>query len=173
MTAAWDPRVDAFWESADDTRPEDMLHAMAALVAERPDGDADAVYEWASIHDFLGREADAIPLYTAALDAGLREPRRRQAIIQLASSLRNVGNPAAAVELLDGLPADDTTGNAAQAFLALALHDCGAHDRALRVALRALAPTLPSYGRAVAGYADELLGDDPQRRPDAPDRADV
>lgn len=157
MTSTWDARIDTFWAEADDTRPEAMLEEMAALVAGRPDGDPDAVYEWASVHDFLGREAEAVTLYTAALESGLGEPRRSQAVVQLASSLRNSGDPAAAVALLSGTETSAVVGSAAQAFLALALHDCGRHDEALRVALRALAPTLPLYGRSLIAYADALL----------------
>lgn len=130
MTASWDVRIDSFWASADDTQPEAMLRGMEALVAERADDDRDALYEWASIHDFLGREDAAVPLYRAALSHGLQGPRRPQAIVQLASSRRNVGEPAAAVELLERHPSDPVTGDAAQAFLALALRDCGRHDEA-------------------------------------------
>ena len=158
MSESWDERIDEFWQSADDARPADMLAAMAALIRERGDGDPDALYEWASVHDFLGREAEAIPLYRGALAAGLSGDRRPQAVIQLASSLRNVGEPAAAIELLEDHAPDAVTGAASQAFLALALRDAGRTDEALRVALRALAPTLPMYGRAVTAYADELAG---------------
>ena len=157
MTASWDDRIDSFWSAADDTQPEAMLRDMEALVAERPDGDPDALYEWASIHDFLGREDATVPLYRAALARGLQGPRRPQAIIQLASSLRNIGDPGAAVELLREQPGDAVTGDAAQAFLALALRDCGRHDEALKVALGALAPTLPLYGRSVSAYAQKLV----------------
>jgi hypothetical protein len=129
---------------------------MQALIAERSDGDPDGTYELASVHDFLGFENDAIPLYRAALDAGLSGERKPQAVIQLASSLRNTDQAAAAVELLENRPEDDITGSAAQAFLALALYDVGRTDEALRVALNALASTLPMYGRAVSSYADEL-----------------
>lgn len=157
VVGTWDERVAAFWASADESRPEAVLAELGELVAERPAGDPDALYEWASAHDFLGEEAKAIPLYRSALAAGLTGTRKPQAIIQLASSLRNVGDPAAAVELLEALPDDAVTGAAAQAFLALSLRDCGEHDRALRTALKALAPTLPMYQRAIDGYADELL----------------
>lgn len=156
MDHGWEDRVAAFWESADDTRPERTLAAMRRLIDERPPHDAVALYEWASIHDFLGRERDAVSLYRAALDGGLSGDRRPQAVIQLASSLRNIGDPAAAVALLEDLPEDPGTGAAARAFLALALHDLGRHDDALRVALHALSPTLPRYRRAVQAYADAL-----------------
>lgn len=157
MSESWDERIDAFWESADGARPAETLAAMAVLIRERGDGDPDALYEWASAHDFLGREAEAIPLYREALAAGLSGERRPQAIIQLASSLRNVGDPAAAIDLLEEHAPHAVTGSASQAFLALALHDAGRTDEALRIALRALAPTLPLYSRAVAAYADELV----------------
>lgn len=156
---SWDERIGAFWESADDARPAETLAAMAALMREREDGDPDALYEWASAHDFLEREAEAIALYRETLAAGLSGDRRPQAIIQLASSLRNVGDPAAAIDLLEEHAPDAITGAASQAFLALALHDAGRTDEALRIALRALAPTLPLYSRAVTAYADELVTD--------------
>lgn len=163
MVDSWDDRVAAFWATADDVRPETMLNEMNALVSERGAGDAEALYEWASVHDFLGREADAIPFYRAALDEGLTGNRRLQAVVQLASSLRNVGESGAAIELLEAQPGEPVTGAAAQAFLALALHDSGRPSEALRVALKALARTLPLYGRAITSYADELT-DLPDKR---------
>jgi tetratricopeptide (TPR) repeat protein len=160
MAASWEDRIASFWESADDQSPDLMLSEMKDLVDERPQADPVAVYEWAAVHDFLGREAAAVPLYRLALDAGLSGPRRPQAVIQLASSLRNIGDPGAAVDLLIELFDDEDaalTGAAAHAFLALALHDLGRTDEALRVALKALAPTLPFYGRSVSAYADDIV----------------
>jgi tetratricopeptide (TPR) repeat protein len=154
---SWNERIDRFWGSVDESQPELALAAMKQLVDERPADDPDAVYEWASLQDFLGRESAAIPLYQEALAGGLSGDRRPQAIIQLASSLRNVGDARAAIDLLEACAPDTVTGSAAQAFLALALHDIGRHEAALRVALRALAPTLPLYGRAVTAYADDLI----------------
>jgi tetratricopeptide (TPR) repeat protein len=153
---SWDDRVDAFWASTDAREPQSALAGMRRLVDERPETDPAALYEWASVHDFLGLEADAIPLYRAALDAGLAGDREPQAIIQLASSLRNVGDPEAAVQLLEGRTDDPMLGPAVQAFLALALYDAGRPRDALQVALGALAPTLPRYRGAVAGYAVTL-----------------
>lgn len=156
MNESWNARIDQFWESADESQPELAIEAMRELVAERPDGDAEATYEWASVHDFLGREAEAVPLYRKALADGLSGDRRPQAIIQLASSLRNVGEARAAVELLEDVESHSVTGDAARAFLALALYDDGRPDAALQVALKALAPTLPLYRRSLSAYADQL-----------------
>ncbi|UOQ56326.1 tetratricopeptide repeat protein [Leucobacter allii] len=162
MTGSWEARIDAYWATADDARPEEALREMRALVSERPADDPDALYEWASVHDFLGREREAVPLYEAALRAGLAGDRERQAVIQLASSLRNTGRPEEAIRLLRDRPAaasPDATvvGDAPRAFLALALRDAGRTDEALRVALTALARTLPRYRAAVERYAEELI----------------
>jgi len=151
----WDARVAAFWATADDERADETIDGMRALVAERGDGDPRALYELASAHDLVGREAEAVTLYRAAIAGGLDPEHRPLAVIQLASSLRNVGEAAEAVALLEALP-DDAHAPGRDAFLALALHDAGRPTEALAVALRTLAPSLPEYGRAVAAYADEL-----------------
>lgn len=80
MATDWDARIEAFWADASGADDEATLTAMEALVSERTDNDAAAVYEWASVHDFLGRESDAIPLYRRALDLGLDDARRPQAL---------------------------------------------------------------------------------------------
>lgn len=157
MDTAWEERVEALWASAGRVAPDALLSAMEELVAQRPDGDPDATFEWASAHDFLGKEAEAVPLYRLALDRGLSGPRRPQCVIQLASSLRNVGELDAAISLLQECGADETTGDAAQAFLALVLFDAARYDDALRVALVALAKTLPLYSGVIERYASELV----------------
>lgn len=156
-TTAWEDRVAAFWNEADDTDP-DVVDRMRALVDERPVGDPVALFEWASVLDFVGREAEAVGGYEAALAAGLDGERMPQAVVQLASSLRNIGRAGEGAALLHELGDETIVGAAAPAFLALCLRDAGRPDEALAVALRALAPTLPLYRRSVLAYADELDG---------------
>ena len=156
MTSDWEERVVGFWSEADDAQPDSTLARMRALVEERPADDPAALFELASAFDYLGHEAEAIPLYRAALRNGLDGARRPQAVVQLASSLRNVGDAGAAVELLSRQDQEPVTGAAPAAFLALALHDQGRHDDALKVALRALAVTVPMYGRAITRYVEDL-----------------
>jgi tetratricopeptide (TPR) repeat protein len=163
MTESWDARVHEFWSQADDSDPNAVLAAMGSLIEERPPGDAAALYEWGSALDFLGREAEAIPLYRQALEAGLDNERRPQALIQLASSLRNAGEPGAAIEILEQMQASPITGDAHRAFLAMALFDAGRREDALRIALEALAKTLPLYGRAVAAYVHNLHSESPEK----------
>ncbi|RII92177.1 tetratricopeptide repeat protein [Clavibacter californiensis] len=164
----WDVRVAAFWAAADDERADETVAAMRELVSERPAGEPRALFELACAHDLVGREAEAVPLYRRALDGGLDPEHRPLAVIQLASSLRNVGEATEAVDLLEALP-DDEHATGRDAFLALALHDAGRPTEALAVALRRLAPTLPAYGRAVAAYADELA----ERASDSDDGSDA
>jgi len=154
---SWEDRIAAFWDEADDTDPE-VVGRMRALVDERPADDPAALFEWASVLDFVGREHDAVPAYEAALAAGLDGDRMPQAMVQLASSLRNIGRADEGAALLRELGEHTIAGAAVQAFLALCLRDAGQPDEALAVALRALAPTLPLYRRSVVAYADELDG---------------
>ncbi|MFJ3392315.1 tetratricopeptide repeat protein [Leifsonia aquatica] len=154
----WQRRIDAVWDEAA-TRGEDAtLAAILALAAERP-VDALGMYETAGAYDYAGREAEAEPFYRRALDAGLAEPERTRATIQLASTLRTLDRPEEAVELLrdllDARPGDPLAADA-HAFAALALFDLGLHADALRESLTALSPHLGRYGRAVGAYAAEL-----------------
>ncbi|GAA1730094.1 tetratricopeptide repeat protein [Aeromicrobium alkaliterrae] len=114
--------------------------------------DAVRLFEEAGEHDSAGREEQAAPLYVQALQAGLDDDRHAQAVVQLASTLRNLGRVEEAVELLETLAPDTSVGSARAAFLALALHDAGRPDEALRVALEALIPTLPRYQRSLTAY---------------------
>jgi hypothetical protein len=89
--------------------------------------------------------------------------RCRRAVIQMASSLRNLGNAREAVTLLTakaGARSDDLDG-AVATFLALALADVGREREALAVALTALSKYLPRYNRSVARYARALTEQPP------------
>ena len=156
MLDDWESRVQDVWAQADDAEPAETFKKVKALVEEHGDGEGVALYEWASVHDFLGHETEAIPLYRRALNAGLDDGRRIQALIQLGSSLRNVGEFDTAVEVLEDVEESDVAGDAQRAFLALALYDAGRPDQALRVALEALSKTLPLYQCTISRYAAEL-----------------
>ncbi|MEU0804656.1 tetratricopeptide repeat protein [Streptomyces sp. NPDC005970] len=154
----WEERVADLWTAFDDHAPADFLAAMTALTAELPDGDPVASFELASAYDATDREEDAAPLYRAALDAGLAGPRRRQAVIQLASTVRNLGRPEEGIALLTAErdAGSDELDDAVAAFLALALVDAGREREAVALALSALSRHLPMYSRSLTHYADEL-----------------
>ena len=98
--------------------------------------------------------------YRRALAAGLDPVRRRRASIQLASSLRNLGEIDESVALLEAerRRGSDELDDAVLGFLALALADAGREREAVALALTALAPHLPRYQRSLANYARALGG---------------
>ncbi len=160
----WDQDIDAYWEhDFDDTDPEGSIALMRELASRRADDDGPALFERASVHDALGQEHEAIPLYRRAVEAGLTGERATRVFIQLASTLRNVGASAEAVEMLEAMPTTPADEAPRQAFLALALHDEGRYGDALRTALLALIPTLDGYRRALTDYAAELPAGRPVR----------
>ena len=155
---SWDDRLAALWASFDDYAEDAFLGAMRALVAERPADDPVALFELAGAHDSIGQEERAVVLYRRALDRGLDGGRRRRATIQLASSLRNVGQAAEGVALLraERRRGSDELDDALSAFLALLLVDTGHEREAVGIALAALAPHLPRYQRSLTNYAREF-----------------
>lgn len=158
-TDDWDARVAAVWAAASELSDDDMLAAIDELAAEKGEMDAEAAFEAASVRDYLGLEPEAEPLYRRALELGLDDARHPQAVIQLASTLRNLGEADESVDLLTDWLAeneDHELADAAAAFLALSLASAGRPTEALAVALDTLAPHLSQYGASVASYAEEL-----------------
>ena len=161
---SWDERIDEVWADASGEEVgAEIIARIDALAAERGADDARAEFERAGARDSAGRPEEAVPLYPRALELGLDEEHRPQAVIQLASTIRNLGKLDEALDLLRaeyerdaGAPMHD----AAAAFYALALVSSGKAVRAASVALTALAPHLPRYTRSVAAYARDLV--DPQ-----------
>ena len=114
-TDAWDARFDDFWDGVELDDPTGARARLEALLAERGIGDARASYERGSLHDSLGEEDAAIPLYRAALADGLSDDLRTQATIQLASTLRNLGDASGAIALLHAVPDSDPLVSSARA----------------------------------------------------------
>lgn len=156
MSDDWQRRVDAVWEA--DLPDDTLLAEISSLADELDESDARRWFELASAHDSTGRELEAAAHYERALTIGLEPDQHAQATVQYASTLRNLGRPDAAIQLLERLPRLSPVGTARDAFLALALRDAGRTDEALRVLLDALVPTLPRYQRSVTAYAATLTG---------------
>ncbi len=161
MTAdhAWERRVTELWAAIDGHEPAAFVEKMRELTGERPPGDAIAAFELASANDSVGYGDAAVPLYRSALEGGLPAGLRRRAVIQLASTLRNLGELEESLAYLRaerGAGSDDLD-DAVVAFLALALVDAGREKEAASLALTALSRHLPRYNRSLANYARELL----------------
>ena len=132
--ADWEQRVADAWASLDRHSVVDFRSLIERLVAELPSGSAVGVFERACSLDSTGHSDLAVPLYREALDLGLTGERRRRAVIQLASSLRNVGRSPESVVLLrtEMAAGTDRLDDAVRAFLALALVDTGLSARRSR-----------------------------------------
>ena len=163
FTPDWDQRVADHWRRIDEFDEGPFRTTLETLLTELPPDSPTATFERAAVFDSFGHSDRAVPLYRQALDAGLAGERRRRAVIQMSSSIRNLGDPQRAVDLLSAelaLPADHLTG-AVHATLALALTDVGRTREAVSVAVTALAAYLPRYNRSMARYAAALVNDDP------------
>lgn len=154
----WETRLAALWEAFDRHDAGDFIARIDMLVAVLPPGSAVGLFERACAQDSTGHPDVAVPLYRAALAAGLTGLRRRRATIQLASSLRNLGDAQEASDLLceELAIASDELDGAVRAFLALALVDLGREREAVAVSLGALSQYLPRYKRSLARYARDL-----------------
>ncbi|HEY4463946.1 MAG TPA: tetratricopeptide repeat protein [Streptosporangiaceae bacterium] len=155
----WDRRVVDAWASFGERDEGEFLALIEELAAELPADSGIGLYERASSLDATGHEDIAVPLYQQALANGLPGARRRQAVIQLASSLRVIGRPEESAALLTAEidAVSDDLNEAVVAFLALALADTGREREAVSLALAALAPHLPQYQKTVANYARLLV----------------
>lgn len=154
----WEQRVSDLWASIDDHNEEEFLTRMEQLVAELPADSAVAVFERAASLDSTGHSDLAVPLYRQALELGLHGERRRRAVIQMASSLRNIGQASESVALLTAereVESDDLD-DAVSAFLALALVDMGREREAVSLALTALSRHMTRYRRSLANYARQI-----------------
>jgi tetratricopeptide (TPR) repeat protein len=163
-TPEWEDRLAAAWASIDERAEAEFLMLIEQLIAELPAEDAVGLFERAASLDSTGHSDLAVPLYRHALQRGLTGERRRRAVIQMASSLRNLGEAEESVALLTAELENgpDHLDDAVRGFLALALADTGREREGLSVALVALAPHLTRYQRSLANYGRLLIDKDPQ-----------
>ena len=154
----WEHRLSDLWESIDELTEQEFLARMDQLVAELPPDDPVGPFERASSLDSTGHSDLAVPLYRQALELGLDGQRRRRAVIQLASSLRNLGRASESVALLseERRAQPDDLDDAVDAFLALALVDTGREREAVSLALLALSRHMSRYRRSLVNYAQEV-----------------
>lgn len=158
VDADWEARSAELWLLLDELEPEEFRARIDALAGELGDDDPVGLFERGCANDSTGRPDVAVPLYAAALDAGLTGIRRRRAVIQMASSIRNLGRPDESVALLraERERASDELDDAVVATLALALADTGRPLEAAGLAVAALAKHLPRYHRSMTAYGQEL-----------------
>lgn len=155
-----DQIVSDAWASADPDDPDAMVTFFRDLLAQDPTDPA-RQFELANAYDGAGREAEAIPLYESAIQAGVAGDRERRARVQLGSSLRNVGRADEAVSVLDEVVRRYPGSPSAECFLALALADAGRPREAVArlvdlVARTATDDDTVDYRAALQRYARSL-----------------
>lgn len=163
VTEAWEARAAALWERMDELGDDAFVQAMVDLAAECDPDDPVALFEVGGAHDSTGRTEAAVGYYERAVAAGLSGVRRRRVSIQMASSLRELGEPERALELIaeERARGSDEYDGALAMCEALTLAKLGRDREGLSVALIALAPHLPRYQKSTVAYARILIGLDP------------
>jgi tetratricopeptide (TPR) repeat protein len=170
MTSAeWESQIAAAWASLDERSEAAFLALIERLVEELPPDDPAGLFERAAALDSTGHSDLAVPLYQRSLAAGATGERRRRAVIQMASSLRNLGRSEESVALLRAELEEpsDPLDDAVRTVLALALTDVGREREAVSIAVGALAAHLPRYQRSMAAYARLLVAPDPDADPES------
>ena len=130
------------------------------LVAEHP-GDAELQYEAACVHDQLGREAEAVPFYEAALKLGLSLESQRGAYLGLGSTLRTLGQYRQAEATLQAGLAHYPDAAELKTFLAMTLYNLGQSRQAVELLLTVVADTsadahVAAYREAIRFYARDI-----------------
>jgi len=142
----------------DEGRTDEAIALLEVVLAKSPD-DPVALYQLGSAHDSAGHEAEAVEPYRRALAGGLNPELALAARIQLASTLRNLGETRESVEILEAAVAEHPEHRAARMFLSLALVSDGRPMDAVRILLDLLLtnPGPPErYARSLRNYADDL-----------------
>jgi tetratricopeptide (TPR) repeat protein len=159
MDADWEQRLAEAWASIESHSATDFVALIEKLTSELPSDSPIGTFERAAALDSTGHSDLAVPMYEEALAQGLAGERRRRAVIQRASSLRNLGRSQESVEILTAEldAASDHLDDAVKTVLALALTDVGREREAVSIAVGALAKHLPRYQRSMANYARLLV----------------
>jgi len=130
------------------------------LVAEHS-LDAELQYEAACVHDQLGREAEAVPFYEAALALGLHDEPLRGAYLGLGSTFRTLGQYRQAESTLRVGLARFPDAAELKTFLAMTLHNLGQSRQAVELLLTVVADTsadahVAAYREAIRFYARDI-----------------
>ena len=142
----------------DSGRYDEAIALLDVALATSPD-DPIALYHLGSAHDSAGHEAEAVEPYRRALAGGLDPEMALAARIQLASTLRNMGETRESVEILEAAVAEHPQHRAARMFLSLALVSDGRSTDAVRILLDLLltnAGPPERYTRSLRNYTDDL-----------------
>lgn len=139
---------------------EKACELLVDLAASRPN-DAKLQFEAACVHDYLGRDAEAVPYYLSAIAGALDPKSLRSAYLGLGSTYRAMGRYEDAVRTLSEGHLKFPDANELKIFLAMSLHNLGRSKEAVELLLRVIARTsrdkaVRSYRKAIIFYAEDI-----------------
>jgi tetratricopeptide (TPR) repeat protein len=158
MEPNWESFIESGWQHKDN---ETRLIQYFSDVAEKYTKSARAKFELANAYDSLGKEKEAIPLYERAIQMGLSSEYEAYALLQLGSSLRNVGRLDDAIRILSDAEKRYPELPSITMFLGMAMHDSDMHSEALRTVLTAMLQHLKTsdierYGIGLDNYIKDI-----------------
>jgi hypothetical protein len=98
--ADWEQRASGAWASLDQRSEVEFLARIENLASELPADSGVGSFLRAASLDSTDHPDLAVPMHRQSQDLGLTSNHRRRPVIQLATSLRNLGQPAESVALL-------------------------------------------------------------------------
>ncbi|HEY4300061.1 MAG TPA: tetratricopeptide repeat protein [Candidatus Didemnitutus sp.] len=150
---SWREELDSILEARTYGKVAETLPLLIALDERHPNV-AEINYQLAWTCDVLSRPADALPYYQKSVALGLPPNEHSGALIGFAATLRNLGQSAWAIEVLQSGKRQFPSNREFDAFLALALHDEKRHAEAIRMLTELLCetsedPGITAYQRAL------------------------
>jgi tetratricopeptide (TPR) repeat protein len=141
-------------------RDEEARQMLLELHRQSPD-DALVNLQCAWVHDKLGLEAEAVPFYEKALEAGLEGNDLQDALLGLGSTYRALGRYDESLLTLDRGVASFPDDAAMKVFRAMTLYNQDRGKEACELLLNVLASTnqpdpIARYRTAIAEYALDL-----------------
>lgn len=152
--------MDRIFAARDRDRMQPTIDAFARLLADHPDNPRLA-YEVGGSYDTAGQEETALGFYTRALELGLEGRLRRQCLLQLASTFRQLGRFEESLEVLDRAIAEFPDSPSLPIWKAFTLHASGHPNAAIALLLETIAdhldsPEITRYEPALRGNADDI-----------------
>ncbi|SDN59810.1 tetratricopeptide repeat protein [Bacillus sp. OK048] len=158
MEPKWETVVMNGWENKDD---ETKLIEYFLEVVDKYPNSARAKFELANAYDFTGQENKAISLYEDSISIGLDAEYEAYALLQLGSSLRNVGRIDDAIRILSDAEQRYPEFPSISMFLGIAMHDKNRNAEALRKNLNVMlrhvkTSDIERYRMALENYIKDI-----------------
>jgi tetratricopeptide (TPR) repeat protein len=157
-----DAQMDRIFAARDRDRMQPTIDAFERLLAEHSDNPR-VVYEVGGSYDTAGEEEAALGFYTRALELGLEGRLRRQCLLQLASTFRQLDRFEESLDVLDRAIAEFPASPSLPVWKAFTLHASGHPNGAIAVLLDTIAdhvdsPEIARYEPALRGNAEFIRG---------------